>query len=127
LPVPWSKKLEHLQHIQTLSFSEDGRQLRAKRVTLATGGNIDGLTGPEENALAHLYIRDQWVNYASRDILWLPLDCRPPRSFLLGNVLALEGCNGNLTFIEYDRTKIADAGPTAMYDPGTFVWRWPER
>jgi hypothetical protein len=72
------------------------------------GRDTDKLDGLEERALAHLYIRDQWVNYASRDILWLPPDYRPPCSILSGDVLFFKSRNGNLTFLEFDLLKLSE-------------------
>jgi hypothetical protein len=108
-----------------LDFSIDGRQLITDRGALFLGGRADESDESVANALAHLYIRAHWVNYASRDILWLPPDYRPPRCSISGDTLVFVNDHGDISSIQFDASKLADVGPTAPVEPGLYMWKRP--
>jgi WD40 repeat protein len=113
--------------IERLDFSSDGRLLLTDRGALAVGSSATDLSMPDANALGHFFIRAQWVNYAAKDVLWLPPHLCPPRSALRGNILTLGSTNDVVDYIEFDCSKIPLAGPIATGMQGSYVWEKPDR
>jgi hypothetical protein len=110
-----------------VDFSSDGRQLVTTRGNLAVVGEREDSSAPEANALAHFYVTGQWITYACYDVLWLPPDYRPSQSAMHDNTFAWIDANGDGDFIEFDPSKIPQAGPHATVESGCYAWKKPEQ
>jgi WD40 repeat protein len=120
----------HVKHLDLpfggmnrVEFSADGRQLITDRGTLAFACGAHEPDGPEGDSLAHLYLINDWITLAGRNLLWLPRDYRPPRCSLHLNTLALYKSNGDVTILELDPARIDAIGSGAVHEIGQFEWQ----
>jgi hypothetical protein len=105
LPSASCVKVLWTSHMNRLDFFSDDHHLVTDRGVLAIDINENG-SEPRANAVTHLYIRDQWVNLASVDILWLPPAYRPPCTSMHGNIITWGDAYGNVDYLELDLSKI---------------------
>jgi roadblock/LC7 domain-containing protein len=82
----------------TLAFSKDSQYLVIDRLFLQINGYLQG---PPRNHNATLFVKDNWITYGKRKLLWLPREHRPSRTAVRKNLVALGFPCGEVQVVEF--------------------------
>ena len=105
------KPLRSLQigvHLRHLKFSDNMKFLLTDR------GPIDiptpaADTPSGESSIRNIFVHEQWISVAGRNILWLPVDIRAQFVEVNRNVVALGCGTGGMTRLEFDLDLLGQA------------------
>ncbi|KAF2180142.1 hypothetical protein K469DRAFT_593734, partial [Zopfia rhizophila CBS 207.26] len=75
--------------VQPLSFSKDGTFIQTNRGVLHTTSLSPGNVLSQSNPLHSIFLKEQWVRFGIKDMLWLPPVYRPSCTAVYGSVVAL--------------------------------------
>jgi WD40 repeat protein len=87
--------------VDTLSFSDDGTLLETNRGSLHTAILSDhaAMSGP--GLPRSIFVKEQWVSWGTKNILWLPPEHRPMRVAIYGNIVAFGYESGRVSFMKF--------------------------
>ncbi len=111
-----------------LSFSSDGRQLVTELGVLTLPARDVAVPLSEEDAWLNFHIRDEWVMYDGRKVLWLPPDCRQlsNRAFH-ANMLAWSHEKGKVHYVAFDPAQMARTSGRPTMQASACKWERPPK
>ncbi|KAF1808535.1 WD40 repeat-like protein [Eremomyces bilateralis CBS 781.70] len=87
---------------KTLSYSDDGRFLRTDRGHLFVASSSYDSAISQPNSPHAIFLKEQWVSWGTKAMLWLPSEYRQCCVDIHGNVVALGCRSGRVTVMVFD-------------------------
>jgi WD40 repeat protein len=84
-----------------LSFSPDGSHLKIGAKEIDSGFSRSNTVSPPSSQSFSLDASGQWLSSGTRNVLWLPPDCRPGVFAVRDNCIALGSGSGRMVFLSF--------------------------
>jgi WD40 repeat protein len=84
-----------------LSFNSDGSRLSIGARDIDSRFSTSNTVSPQTSQSFSLDVSGQWLSSATRNILWLPPDCRPDAFAVRDNCIVLGSGSGRMVFLSF--------------------------